>query len=299
MLLGLLYIVLASVAFGFSPVFATEIMGSGVDAQSLLVYINAFTALGAAAVLLIRRIPLKVTRRQLWQLIVFSAGSYGLTEVLLVNSYRFLPIGLATMFHFIYPVIVTVIMVVFFKEKISILKISAIIAALSGLLLILDLSGNLSLQGAALAVTSGFAYASYVVANHKCAYRDLPALVVIFYTALSCGIVFALFQFVTGRMMVPPNAASWLLTASSGLVCHLFAILMLISAVRKIGASNAAVGNLLEPMTSLIAGALIFSERFPILSLSGCALVLLAIVLIALDGRRAPVSVQVKKEMGN
>ena len=274
-------------AFGFSPVFATVSMSRGLDAQSLIAFSNAFAVIGTAAALVISRTPLKVTGRQLWQLLVFSAGGYGLTEVLLVNSYRFLPIGLATMFHFIYPVIVTIIMVILYKERISVLKITAIAAALGGLFLILDRSGNLSLKGAALAASSGCAYALYVVANHKAAYRELPALTVTFFTALFVGSGFAVFQLATGRLMLPPDGTVWLLTVVSGLVTHLFAVLMLISAVRRIGASNAAVGNLLEPMTSLLAGAVVFSDKLPLLSLGGCALVLSAILLITLDERRA------------
>ena len=86
---------------------------------------------------------------------------------------------------------------------------------------------------------------------------------------------------------MPPNIKAWLLAASCGLISLLFATLMLITAVRRIGASSAAIGNMLEPVTSIVAGAVIFSDRLPLLSLGGCALVLLAVLLIALDERRA------------
>jgi drug/metabolite transporter (DMT)-like permease len=100
-----------------------------------------------------------------------------------------------------------------------------------------------------------------------------------------------------GGLMVPSSVRVWLFAASSGLFSHLFALLMLINAVRRIGASNASIGNMLEPVTSLAAGAVIFSERLPILSLGGCALVLVAILLITLDERRALKLVQQSKDL--
>jgi drug/metabolite transporter (DMT)-like permease len=287
MLLGFICIVLASVAFGFSPVFATEIMASGMDAQSTLVFVNAFAALGSGIALLFGRNRPHVTRRQVWQLFVCGGASLGLTELLLVNSYRFIPIGLATMFHFVYPVVVSLAMVILYKEKVSVYKIAAILSALAGLYLILDLSGNLSVKGVALALSSGLAYAAYVVVNRKCAYRELPALTVVFYATLTCVVGFALYRLAAGGLMFPPSARIWLLAAGSGLISHLFALLMLITAVRRIGASTAATCNMLEPMTSMIAGAVIYSEKLPLLSLGGCVLMLLAILLIALDTRRA------------
>jgi len=51
-------------------------------------------------------------------------------------------------------------------------------------------------------------------------------------------------------------------------------------------------------MTSLLAGALIFSDRLPILSLGGCALEILAILFIMVDERRKtsrPVFAKTKK----
>jgi drug/metabolite transporter (DMT)-like permease len=287
MLLGFVYIVLASIAFGFSPVFSKEIMKSGMDAQSTLAFVNATAALGALPFLLVRRKKLKVSKKQLWQLLIFGGCSYGLTELLLIYSYKYLPIGLAVMFHFIYPIVVTVVMVVLYREKVSVVKIAAILAALIGLYLILDLSGSLSLRGVILAMSSGFAYAVYVVANRKCAYRELPPLMIVLITMLFCALGFGLYQFAEGGLTFPTTSKTWLMVAASSLFSHLFALNMLICAVRRIGASNAAIGNMLEPLTSLLAGVVIYGDRLPLISFGGCALMLLAILLITIDEKKS------------
>ncbi|NLT40708.1 MAG: DMT family transporter [Clostridiales bacterium] len=286
MLIGVLCVVLASVAFGFTPVFATEIVGAGMDTMNMLVFTNASSLLLSGAALLLQKNRPRITKRQFWQLMLFG-GCYGLTILLLSYSYRMLPIGIATFLHFCYPIVVTAVMVIIFKEHLSLLKIAAIAVSLLGLFLILDISGGLSLTGALLALASGFVYAAYVIAGRKSSFSMLPVMTVVFFTSLASFMGFLTYQLVTGGLLSPPNVKSWLLIISNAAADNIFAIFMMTCAIRRMGASNAAIGNLLEPVTSLLAGALLYRDKISPLSLVGCALVLLSILLIALYERKA------------
>ena len=285
MIIGFFCIVLASVAFGIGPVFVKELMACGLNTTDILIFprVVALTAIGV--ILLISRISLRVTKTQFWQLILFAGCSNGLTAALLISSYRFLPIGFATMFHFIYPVVVTVFMAVFYKEKLSAAKVISIAMAITGLCLILDLSGSMSLPGVALALSSGFTYAVYVIANKKSAYKGLPALVVVFYSSLIALIGTFLFQLADGLPAIPSEGRQWLLITANGLISNLLAFLMLIFGIRRIGASNAAVANMMEPMTALVAGIVIYGDIIELKAIFGCIIVMLAITLIAVKKR--------------
>ena len=283
MLVGIIFIFLASVAFGAGPVFAKELIDMGYSTWDILLYPKISILLIIGVIFIIRRVSLRVTKTQLWQLILLCAASNGLTAVLLVSAYRFLPIGLATMFHFIYPVVVTVFMAVIFKERISILKAFAIVIAITGLCFILDLSGNMSFIGVILALSSGFAYAIYVIANRKSAYKDLPALIIVFYSTIINFLAVIVYQIVWGRVFIPSTGLEWFLITGNGLISGLFAFFMLILGIRRIGASNAAIANMFEPMTALVAGAVLFGDRIETKALVGCILVLLAILLITVN----------------
>ena len=282
MLIGIVFILLASVAFGVGPVFAKELINIGYSTWDILLYPKIPIMLVIGIILIIRGVSLKVSKIQLVQLVLICSVSNGLTAILLVSSYRFLPIGLATMFHFIYPVLVTVFMAVAYKEKISVLKAFAIVLAIAGLCLILDLSGNMSLKGVILALSSGFAYAIYVIANRKSSYKDLPALVIVLYSSVFNFIPVAVYQAASGRIFIPSTGWELLLIAGNGLICGLFAFFMLILGIRRIGASNAAIANMFEPMTALVAGVVIFGDSIELRAYIGCVMVLLAILLIAI-----------------
>ena len=285
MILGFICVVLASIAFGIGPVFAKELMICGLDTMNILLWPKISTLLVAGVVMLSRRISLKVTKTQLWQLFLFCGCSNGLTALMLVSSYRLLPIGLATMFHFIYPTIVTVIMLVLFKEKVSALKIIAIVLAISGLSLIFDLSGSMSFPGVALALGSGCTYAIYIVATRKSAYRELHALVLIFYSSAINFLAVAIYLLVTGGLIIPVTGREWLFITSNGLISGLFAFFILIAGIKRIGASNAAIANMLEPLTALVAGVIIYGDRIEFKALCGCILVIIAITLITIKNK--------------
>ena len=112
MVLGIIYIVIASIAFGIGPVFAKELIVLGFDTIDIVLFPRISTLLAVSVILLFSKTSLKVTKSQLGQLLLYCGVCNGLTAFLLIKSYVFIPIGLATMFHFIYPVIVTIIMVV-------------------------------------------------------------------------------------------------------------------------------------------------------------------------------------------
>ena len=283
MAIGILCVIFASVAFGIGPVFIKELMAYGMNTTDMLLFTRIIILIATGAILLIRKVSFRVTKTQLWQLLLFAGCSNGMTAWLLISSYRFLPIGFATMFHFIYPVIVTVFMALFYKEKISTMKIFSIVLAITGLCLILDLSGSVSFIGVALALGSGLTYAVYVIANRISVYKELSAFVIIFYSSLIVLLGSVFVQLVNGQLIMPSTGWEWLLISANGLLGNLFAFLMLIHGIRRIGASNAAIANMLEPITALVAGIVIYGERIGFIALCGCILVLLAITLIAVN----------------
>ena len=286
MALGIIFIAFASIAFGIGPVITKELIACGLDTIDIMLFPKISMLLVAGAFLLVGRISLKITKKQLWQLLLFSVCFNGITGLLLIQSYIYLPIGLATMFHFIYPVVVTFFMIVLYKEKASALRVAAIILALAGLCLILDLSGNMSLPGVALALGSGFAYATYVIANRKSAYRNLPVLIVVFYSSLATFVIMILIQLTRGRMIIPSTTHEWILITANGLFSDLFAFFMLITGIRRIGASNGALANMLEPITALVAGAVVYGDRIELKAICGCIMVLLAITFITINNNR-------------
>lgn len=77
--------------------------------------------------------------------------------------------GIASTILFVYPVMVAVIMGIFFKEKISAITVFSILLALSGIALLYQGDGNkpLSTLGIIFVLLSSLSYAIYIVGVNR------------------------------------------------------------------------------------------------------------------------------------
>ena len=115
---GVLLAMISSSTFGLIPLFAIPALKEGVGLDSLLFYRFAISAVVVGIYLLVRRENFRVSLKELGTLFVLGAA-YASTALFLTASYLYIPSGVATTIHFLYPVLVTVIMIAFFKDKIS------------------------------------------------------------------------------------------------------------------------------------------------------------------------------------
>ncbi len=120
--------------------------------NSVVFYRFLFSSILLVIILCIRKTNFKISGKQ--ALIIFGlAFLYAATSLLLTKSYLYIPSGLATTLHFLYPVLVTLLMVTFFKDKVSVSIIIATIMAIGGVYLLSGSEGGtLNSTGLALAL---------------------------------------------------------------------------------------------------------------------------------------------------
>lgn len=94
---------------------------------------------------------------------------FSFSSLLLFMSYNYMDAGIASTILFVYPVMVAVIMGIFFKEKISAITVFSILLALSGIALLYQGDGNkpLSTLGIIFVLLSSLSYAIYIVGVNR------------------------------------------------------------------------------------------------------------------------------------
>ena len=103
---------ISSSTFGLIPLFALPAMQEGVGLDSVLFYRFAISAVVVGAYLLLRRVDLRITLKEFGTMVLLG-GAYASTSLFLTASYLYIPSGVATTIHFLYPVLVTAIMIAF------------------------------------------------------------------------------------------------------------------------------------------------------------------------------------------
>jgi len=143
--------------------------------------------------------------------------------------------------------------------------------------------GSTNLTGAALALFSGIAYASYVVLLPRFQMHYISSLKFSLYLCLICSAIMPVVLLSTNSFTVPANPLCWLVCLVFSLTLCLGAITLFRQGTLIIGGQNAAILSTFEPITSIFIGITLFQEAFGWRTALGSILVILATILIALS----------------
>ena len=191
--------------------------------------------------------------------------------------------GIASTILFVYPVMVAVIMAVFFKEKASLLTYGCIILALVGIVLLYRGDGETALDttGMILVGFSALLYAAYIVCVDHSAVREMSSGKMTFWIMLFSTMVFVVSTgFFTNLQMIPPTLSGWGNILGVAVVPTVISIMFINISIKYIGATYAAIIGALEPVTALLIGIFVFYEQFTLRIGMGALLILVAVTLV-------------------
>lgn len=189
-----------------------------------------------------------------------------LASLAFFTSLKFMPLATAMAIFFIEPIILTVLAAVILKEKFGIRRVIAILAGLSGVLLIL--SPSFEDVGAAvfLPMLAATFFASYLLINRRYAGQD-SLLTVQITTGLAGSLVLGIALIVCSLLGLPgftfimPSTNQLLLLVIIGAISFV-GHAMVVIAFQKAEASLLAPLNYLEIVSAAILGLVVFGD-FP------------------------------------
>lgn len=283
---GYFYILTSAVVYGTMPLMAKLIYAQGVDAMSLVFWRNLL-AIPVLAFLATRKGgSLKLPIKDLGFVAVSSVFGSCITPVLLFSSYSFVASGTATVFHFIYPSVVVLWGFLFGRgeKKWTDLLCAGICAA--GIILFYDPAEPLDLRGAGLALLSGVTYAVYILLVGSSGHRKIPPMTFSFYILCFCAAAMLLVCTIRGGVRTPESLTGWLLCLAFSVGINVGAVMLFQLGTMLIGSQRAAILSTMEPITSILIGALVFAESIGPGTAAGSVLVVMSTILIAVFDRK-------------
>lgn len=279
---GLLFAIVSSATFGLIPLFAIPAIQAGVALNSVLFYRFFISAAVVGVILLFRKTDLRITLKEF--ITVFILGFfYAGTALLLTEAYFYIPSGVATTIHFLYPVVVTLIMILFFKDKASVPVITATALAVTGVYLLSrgEGSGSVHMTGIILALITVIMYAFYIIGVNKSCVNKMDGLKMTFYVLFSCAVIFLINAVIRdGFISGIPSAKAWADIILLALIPTLVSDFTLILAVQRIGSTTTAVLGCMEPVTAVSMGVLFLHEPCGIPQFTGIAITLVAVTTV-------------------
>ena len=236
--------IIAAVTYGTNPLFALPLYDAGMDADSVLFFRYLFALPIIALMIKARGRSFKVTRKELLHLIVFGI-LMSLSSLTLFQSYTYMDAGIASTLLFVYPIMVALLMAVFFREKLTAATVFCIALALGGIGLLYRSSdgSTLNLTGVALVMASALSYAIYIVGINRKALKSVATLTLTFYVLLSGMSLFAVRTGING-LSTPDRWYLW---------GNLIALAVFPTAISFI-CTTRAIQNIGSTPTAILAG---------------------------------------------
>lgn len=301
MIRGILCVLGASLIFGVNPTGNKYVMLHGVAPLCVTFYSSAILTLICLALVRIKGYSLKIKWTQVLYLAFLGITGMGVTSALISLAMNHIPVGLATILHFLYPTIVSIAMVVFFRQKLTKWKIFAIICSIFGMLLITDMShsGHISITGILLALCSSLTYSFYIIANDRGSVNELPLLVKLVYSGLGSSLLFGAISALRGEITLPNTLAAGMVMVCFCGFGYMTAYYLITAGIKRIGASAASFVNMLEPVTSVVVSTLIYRYALESRTILGMALILSSVFLVAMDGHKKAVPLDLSLQQNN
>lgn len=282
---GFIWVVISSILFGVAPSINQYVLLSGMGSECVVFFSNFTQCLLAGAAVLLTRQSFRARSSQILHCFLMGAVGMGMTTYLQSLAYHYISVGLTIMLHFLYPSVVSIVMVLFFRQRFTYWKGLAILVSLLGIAFISDPSGEVALPGVLLALLTSLTYAFYIVSNEKGPSASMGVLPKLFYIALGGSVTFLFLSLRAGRFSLPVSPQIWLMaTLGMGGVCFL-AFTCITIGIGKIGASRASFVNMLEPVTNMVVSTLVYHAVLTPMMLLGSTLILFSVFFVAMDGR--------------
>jgi len=278
-LVGILLIAISAASFGTLAIFGRYVYADGMDIFTALFIRFGVSAVFMTVILILRKEHFP-RGRILAQLIGMGAVGYVGQSFLYLSSIKYASTGLVALLLYLYPMFVFILSVIFLREKVTTVKVVALILALIGCALTVDPEGPASRQliGVLMIIAAALVYSVYIIvgANVMKHVSAFQSSAVIF---ASAGAVYGMLTFANG-VHLPESKTGWLAMLGMIVFSTIIAITTFLAGLERVGPTNAAMLSTLEPVVTVLLAAWLFGERLMPIVLVGGGLILVAVIIL-------------------
>lgn len=286
---GILWAGISSSTFGLAPLFTLLLLAAGYSSFEVLTYRWGVASLCLGAYGLLAGCNFRLSGRELGTVFLLSLLRAA-TSLSLVIAYQNIATGVASTIHFMYPLVVALVMICFFGERGSVWIFAAIALSIVGAVLLsagnVDSSRGDTLVGIVASVVSVVAYGGYIVGVRRSRAAQIDS------TALTCYVMAfgALFFLVggcfTGGIRLETDPHTWLCILGIALPATAVSNMALVQAIKSIGPTLTSIFGAMEPLTAVVIGIWVFAEPFTVQGAAGILLIVAAVTIVVLRTRR-------------
>lgn len=273
---GMILVGLSAAGFGTLALFSHYAYADNMDTFSILFFRFSLAAVVMFALLIVRREPLP-RGSTLLRLVLMGVLGYVGSSFAYLTALKYASSGLVALLLYLYPAFVTLLATLLLREQFTLMKGIALGIALMGTALTVDPAGGQA-PGVLLAITAAALYSIYVIIGT----HVLKHVTVI----QSSAVIFASAGAVSGALMLlngsplPATPTGWAAILSIVVITTVLPVAAFLAGLERIGPTSAAMISTLEPVVTVILGAVWLDETLRPATLIGGGMILAAVLLL-------------------
>lgn len=277
---------LAAAAYGTNPAFVVPLYGQGVNPASVLLFRYLMGLPILAVIMAVRGLSFALRKDEVVPTMVLGV-LMAVSSLTLYESYNYMNSGIASTLLFVYPVMVAVMMIMFFHEKFSISTVICLVVMGAGLSLLMKPqgSGTLSAFGCLLVMLSSLTYAIYIVmVNVSKSVRHIPTTKLLFYVLGWGSLVYVAMICSGSTLTLPSEGWGWLNLLALAVIPTVISLACTTRAIQLIGSTPTAILGALEPVSAVVLSITVLGQAVTAQDIVGGLLIVAAATIVVCAG---------------
>jgi drug/metabolite transporter (DMT)-like permease len=281
---GLLMVAGSSVSFALTPTLNRLAYDAGSDTSSLMTVRFVVTVPALLITVLALGKPLRISAHG-WRHSAIVGVFMVLTAYGYVGAVAYIPVSLSSLIFYTFPIIVGLTATIVNRERLTLLRTTALAAAFGGLVLALGVTfGTLNPIGIALAFFGAVCAAGSVVWSSRMLGPYDTVVSTFHMMVIACALA-VLVQLWDGPLKLPQTGLGWIGYLGNA-TFYCLGLVAFFAGIARVGAIPAAMVSNVEPVVSIFLAMAVLGERLTAPQWAGVGLVLAAILAMAENDRR-------------
>lgn len=282
---GYLCAFISAFTYGLIPLFMIPIKKAESFSVDATLFYRFLIASGAILLFLCyQKQRLRISLREGLIMSIFGL-LYALSAEFLFLAYDYLSPGIASTIFFSYPIIVALVLVLFYKEKITFPTILSLLLVVAGVgVLSIKEGRTINYIGLGISLLGALVYALYILIINKVRI-EASGVKISFYSMLFSSLYFWVKTLILGESIAIPSLSLVGDITLFAIITTSLSLVALVYAVRYIGSTPTAIMGAFEPIVAVLISVGLFGEALTSSLIIG-GMVIIAGVLIDIIFRK-------------
>lgn len=283
-LTGTLLVIASGILWGLMGIFVRSLTSFGLSSMQIVSLRVTLAVVILAAMLAVKdRRLFRIKPKDIWCFIGTGICSIAFFSFCYFTTIKLTSLSAAAILLYTAPIMVTIMSAILFKEKITVRKVIAALAAVSGCALVTGVfGGGFAVSGIGILTGLGaaFGYALYSIFGRYAINRGYGSMTITFWTFLFAAVgTLPLANIPDMAEKISASPTALIITALMAVVVTVLPYLCYTAGLDRIESGKASVIASVEPVMATVVGAVIFHEGLTLSAAAGIVLVVASIFL--------------------